>query len=138
MADAWILQSLPIAPAEPSSGFLKIAQRDLRSALAMEDPSLFEEVTWGFHLQQAIEKTLKAWLLVLSPDQPPFSHNLRLLFQMLRDQGAAVQPFVGLSRFSLFAVVWRYDEEPEVEGLDRAVWNQLCADLLAHVASLIP
>lgn len=39
--------------------------------------------------------------------EPPFSHNLRLLFQMLRDQGADVEPLLGLSRFTLFAVVWR-------------------------------
>ena len=53
-------------------------------------------------------------------------------------RGAPVEPFVGLSRFTLFAVVWRYDEEPELEHLDRAAWNQLCVDLLAHVAALIP
>lgn len=106
--------------------------------MAMVDSSLFEEATWGFHLQQSIEKALKAWMLVLTPEQPPFSHNLRLLFQMLRDQGAAVDPFVGLSRFTLFAVVWRYDEESDVEHLDRTIWNTLCADLFAHVASLIP
>jgi hypothetical protein len=56
---------------------------------------------------------------------------------MLRDQGAAVDPFVGLSRFTLFAVVWRYDEEPDVEHLDRTVWNKLCAELLDHVDSLL-
>ena len=55
-----------------------------------------------------------------------------------RDQGAAVEPFVGLSRFTLFAVLWRYDEEPELENLDRAAWNQLCAELLDHVGSLLP
>jgi hypothetical protein len=126
-----------MAPAETAAGFLRIAHRDLRTALAMADSSLFEEATWGFHLQQAIEKALKAWLLVLTPEQPPFSHNLRLLFQMLRDQGAAVEPFVGLSRFTLYAVVWCYDEDPDVEHLDRTVWNQLCADLLDHVASQI-
>ncbi|MFN5118035.1 MAG: HEPN domain-containing protein [Cyanobacteriota bacterium] len=127
-----------MAPAETAAGFLRIAHRDLRTALAMADVSLFEEATWGFHLQQAIEKALKAWLLVLTPEQPPFSHNLRLLFQMLRDQGAAVEPFVGLSRFTLYAVVWRYDEEPDVEHLDRTAWNQLCAELLDHVGSLLP
>jgi HEPN domain-containing protein len=127
-----------MAPAETSTGFLRIAHRDLRTAMAIADPSLFEESTWGFHLQQAIEKALKAWLLVLTPEQPPFSHNLRLLFQMLRDKGADVEPLLGLSRFTLFAVVWRYDEEPELEHLDRDAWNQLCAELLAQVASLLP
>ena len=58
--------------------------------------------------------------------------------QMLRDQGAVVEPFLGLSRFTLFAVLWRYDEEPEQEDLDRAAWNQLGADLLEQVASRIP
>jgi hypothetical protein len=126
-----------MAPAETAAGFLRIAHRDMRTALAMVDSSLFEEATWGFHLQQTIEKALKAWLLVLTPEQPPFSHNLRLLLQMLRDQGAAVDPFVGLSRFTLFAVVWRYDEEPDVEHLDRTAWNKLCAELLDHVDSLL-
>ncbi len=122
MGAGWILRSPCMAPAETAAGFLRIAHRDLRTASAMADASLFEEATWGFHLQQAIEKALKAWLL----------------FQMLRDQGAAVEPFVGLSRFTLFAVVWRYDEEPDVEHLDRTVWNQLCAELLDHVGSLLP
>ena len=138
MDAVWILRSPCMAPAETATGFLRIAHRDLRTALAMADSLLFEEATWGFHLQQAIEKALKAWLLVFTPEQPPFSHNLRLLFQMLCDQGAAVEPFVGLSRFTLYAVVWRYDEEPDMEHLDRTVWNQLCADLLKHVTSLIP
>jgi hypothetical protein len=57
---------------------------------------------------------------------------------MLRDQGSAIEPFTPLSRFTLFAVLRRYDEEPDLEQLDRAAWNQLCADLLAHVASLLP
>lgn len=127
-----------MAPAETPSGFLRIAQRDLRAASAMADSSVFEEVSWGFYLQQATEKALKAWLLLLLPEQPPFTHNLRLLFQMLRDQGADIEPFRTLSRFTLFAVLRRYDEEPDVEDLDRAAWKQLCADLLEHVASLIP
>jgi HEPN domain-containing protein len=127
-----------MAPAETSTGFLRIAQRDLRAAMAMADSSVFGEDTWGFHLQQAIEKALKAWLLVITPVHPPFSHNLRLLFQMLRDQGAAVEPYITLSRFTLFAVLWRYDEESDLENLDRAAWNQLCADLLDHVGSLLP
>ena len=52
--------------------------------------SVFEEYSWGFFLQQATEKGLKAWLLLNLPEQPPFTHDLRLLFQMLRDQDAAI------------------------------------------------
>jgi len=138
MAASWIQRSPCMAPAETPSGFLRIAQRDLRAANGMVDPTLFYEEHWGFQIQQATEKALKAWLLVLQPKQPPFSHNLRLLFQMLRDLGAPIDPFIRLSRFTEFAVLRRYDEEPDLEQLDRATWNQLCADLLAHVAALIP
>ena len=64
--------------------------------------------------------------------------NARLLFQMLRDHDAHIAPFIGLSRFTEFAVLRRYDEEPDLEQLDRTAWNQLCAELLDHVASLLP
>ena len=127
-----------MAPAETPGGFLRIAQRDLRAANGMVDATLFYEEHWGFQIQQATEKALKAWLLVLQPEQPPFSHNLRLLFQMQRDHNAHIDPFIALSRFTEFAVLRRYDEEPDLEDLDRAAWNLLCSDLLDHVASLIP
>jgi HEPN domain-containing protein len=126
-----------MAPAETPTGFLRIARRDLSTAMAMADPTVFAEDVWGFYLQQATEKALKAWLLVLSPEQPPLSHNLRLLFQMLRDQEAAIDRYIGLSRFTLFAVLRRFDEELEPVNLDRPLWNHLCAELLDYVASLI-
>jgi hypothetical protein len=47
-----------MASAETATGFLRIAHRDLRTALEMTDASLFDEATWGFHGQQAIEKAL--------------------------------------------------------------------------------
>ena len=34
---------------------LRLAQRDLKAALSMIDPDLFDEASWGFHLQQATE-----------------------------------------------------------------------------------
>lgn len=137
MAGGWIQRSHGMAPAETPNGFLRIAQRNLRAADGMVDATLFYEEHWGFQIQQATEKALKAWLRVPQPEQPPFSHNLRLFFQMLRDLDASIDPFTGLSRFTEFAVLRRYDEEPDLENLDRAAWNLLCADLLAHVASLI-
>jgi hypothetical protein len=53
-------------------------------------------------------------------------------------QGAGVELHTSLRRFTLFAVLRRYDEEPDQENLERTEWNQRCADLLDHVASLIP
>ncbi|MEN9877434.1 MAG: hypothetical protein RLZZ158_473 [Cyanobacteriota bacterium] len=42
--------------------------RALSTAFAMEDSFAFGEESWGFHLQQAPEKALKAWLLLLAPE----------------------------------------------------------------------
>jgi len=50
-------------------GLLRIAIADLETA-------------WGFWLQQAVEKSLKAWLLHLGSD-PPLTHDLHLLLLLL-------------------------------------------------------
>ena len=56
-------------------GLLKIATADLETAEASSDPAVFREGAWGFWLQQAVEKALKAWLLQLGGD-PPLTHDL--------------------------------------------------------------
>jgi len=40
---------------------LTIARRDLKAAQALQDASI-SEASWGFQVQQAVEKALKAWL----------------------------------------------------------------------------
>ncbi|SBO43402.1 conserved protein of unknown function [Cyanobium sp. NIES-981] len=103
----------------------------------MLDPDLFDEATWGFHVQQATEKALKAWMSALERDYPR-THDLALLGQLIIDGGGDPTPFQSLENFTPFGARLRYDDEPEVLNLDRAAWNQLCADLLEQVASLIP
>lgn len=49
---------------------LRIARRDLKAARSMLDADLFEEPTWGFQIQQATEKALKAWISVLGHEYP--------------------------------------------------------------------
>ena len=53
---------------------LRIARRDLRMARRLLDPDV-EEASWGWALQQAFEKTLKAWLQRLGV-KPPHSHDI--------------------------------------------------------------
>ncbi|NDG23692.1 MAG: HEPN domain-containing protein [Synechococcaceae bacterium WBB_10_009] len=55
---------------------LVIAHRDLQAAQGMTDPGAFHEVVWGFQLQQAVEKALKAWLYWLG-QSPAFTHDLQ-------------------------------------------------------------
>ncbi len=61
---------------------------------------VFEEVTWGFQLQQAIEKALKAWLYDLGERDVPLTHDLVLLMKQLCAIGADITAFQSLSPFS--------------------------------------
>jgi HEPN domain-containing protein len=115
---------------------LRIAQRDLKAARSMLDGDAFEEATWGYQIQQATEKALKAWISCLG-HRYPRTHDLALLCALIRDLGGDPTPFQPLVRFSPFGTRIRYDEVAPL-GLERSLWNQRCAGLLDHVASLIP
>ena len=115
---------------------LRVARRDLKAASAMADPEMFDEPSWGFHIQQAAEKALKAWISILEQDYP-FTHDLAVLRRLITDFGADPSPFQALDQFSPFAAQLRYDDDPEPLNLDRSRWNQVCADLVEHVAQLI-
>jgi HEPN domain-containing protein len=115
---------------------LRIAQRDFKAARAMLDEDAFEEATWGYQIQQATEKALKAWIFCLGHPYPR-THDLVLLCALISDLGGDPSPFQPLVNFNPFGTRLRYDEE-EPLGLERGLWNQRCADLLAHVAALIP
>ncbi|MCP9832186.1 HEPN domain-containing protein [Synechococcus sp. JJ3a-Johnson] len=54
-----------------AEGLLRIAAADLETAVASTDPTVFREGAWGFWLQQAVEKALKAWLLHLGEGELP-------------------------------------------------------------------
>lgn len=96
---------------------LKIARRDLTAAALLQDPAA-DEANWGFQIQQVVEKALKAWLFSLG-DNPPLIHNLTALFERIRDRGGRVERFLPMEAFTVFAVQFRYDAEPEPMNLDR-------------------
>jgi HEPN domain-containing protein len=116
---------------------LRIAQRDLKAARSMLDADRFDETTWGFQIQQATEKALKAWIAVLGYEYP-YTHDLGLLYRLIGDFGGDPSAFQLLQRFSPFGARLRYDDELESLNLDRATWNQRCSELLDHVSSLLP
>jgi HEPN domain-containing protein len=115
---------------------LRIARRDLKAARGMLDEEVFDEATWGYQIQQATEKALKAWISCQGQDYPR-THDLLLLCGLISDLGGDPSPFQQLVNFNPFGTRLRYDEEESL-GLDRALWNQRCADLLDHVGSLLP
>lgn len=101
---------------------VSIARRDLLAARGMTDSTVFHEAVWGFQVQQTIEKSLKAWLY-LSGVEPPFTHDLVALFKLLQEAGIDIAPYRNLARFTDFAVQVRYDDQPDLQNLDRSSWN---------------
>lgn len=114
-----------------------IARRDLQAAHAMINTTTFHEAVWGFQVQQTIEKALKAWLY-LSGVEPPFTHDLVALLKLLNQAGIDIAPYRERARFTDFAVQIRYDDQPELQNLDHAVWNNRVEVLLTSIEAQLP
>ncbi|MCX5956445.1 MAG: HEPN domain-containing protein [Cyanobacteria bacterium] len=94
-----------MSPAEDAALLLAIVRRHLRS-LRIGLEAAYPEEDWGFIAQQAMEKPLKAWL-VLADRRPPRLHHLKELASL------AEQPLDGrLAALQVFAVEARYEEGP--------------------------
>jgi len=119
-----------------AEGLLKIATADLETAEASSDPAMFREGAWGFWLQQAVEKALKAWLLHLDVDAP-LTHDLRRLLLLLAAAGVSTADLEPLAQLTVYAVQFRYDADPTPLGLDRELFNGQVRGLLARVQQLV-
>ena len=82
------------------------AERDLLTLQGMT--ASVPEEAFGFHVQQAAEKSFKAWL-ALRGETYPLTHNLELLLDRLADQGVATKPFQQLIGYTPYAVEFRYE-----------------------------
>ena len=94
-----------MAPAEDALLLLAIVRRPLRSLGLTLDPAYPDE-DWGFTAQQAVEKLLKAWI-VLADRRPPRVHDLE---DRVALAGQQVDPL--LLELQVFAVEARYEEGP--------------------------
>ena len=94
-----------MSPAEDALLLLAIVRRHLRSLGLTLDPAYPDE-DWGFTAQQAVEKLLKAWI-VLADRRPPRVHDLEDLVALA---GQQLEPL--LLELQVFAVEARYEEGP--------------------------
>ena len=94
-----------MSPAEDALLLLAIVRRHLRSLGLTLDPAYPDE-DWGFTAQQAVEKLLKAWI-VLADRRPPRVHDLEDLFALA---GQQLDPL--LLELQVFAVEARYEQGP--------------------------
>jgi len=92
-----------MSPAEDAALLLRIVRRHLQAMRLNLDP-LYPNEEWGFQAQQALEKLLKAELVLR--DQPaPRTHELLDLALLLNEQLPEV-----LQKLQVFAVEARYEE----------------------------
>jgi HEPN domain-containing protein len=116
---------------------LVMARKDLKAIRAMGANPEFDDEIFGFHAQQAIEKALKAWLVLLDLEYP-LKHNLTTLLGMIESRGVDVAKFWGLAKYTAFGVQFRYEQsEPAGVSLNRAEVVCDVTGIVEHVERLI-
>jgi HEPN domain-containing protein len=118
---------------EQARALLETSRRDLKALRGMGDAGTFAEEIFGFHVQQAAEKALKAWL-ALEEVVYPKTHDLSRLLTLLEELGADAGQYQDLIEYNPYAVQLRYEafvlsEEP----LDRERAIDHIYDLVEHV-----
>ena len=101
----------------------------------VDDPSAPDEVI-GFHAQQAAEKALKAWLVLLDVDYP-LTHSLFTLLNLLREAGADCARYETLEGLTPYAVELRYGTAVTGAQVDPAAVAPMIVELVAHVRELL-
>ena len=86
---------------------LAAAKRDVDALRVMIHSNEISDEVFGFHVQQAAEKLLKAWIALLG-EVYPLTHNIEGLLDLLAGRSAAVEPFRGLVEYTPYAVEFRY------------------------------
>ena len=95
----------------------RAAERDILTLRSMTADAPVE--SFGFHVQQAAEKALKAWLALMG-EKYPLTHSIETLLNLLDERGAAVESFRDLVEYTPYAVEFRYaGVDPDAEPIDR-------------------
>lgn len=88
---------------------LELALKDFKAINNMISEKDFDNEIFGFHAQQAVEKTLKAWLSFIGV-QYPTTHDLDQLFALLAKNGVSIPShFLNSADLNGFAVQYRYE-----------------------------
>ena len=116
---------------------LQAAMRDLRALQGMKNADIFADEIFGFHVQQATEKCLKAQIAAIG-EVYPFTHNLDVLLRSLEDYGYDMGSFWELSNYNSFAVQLRYETLfEETEMIEREAAIATVQSLYAAVENVI-
>jgi HEPN domain-containing protein len=116
---------------------LTMAGKDIDLLRYIISSDIVADEIFGFHAQQAVEKSLKAWIIDagMTIDR---THDLRRLLIMLQDLGFDVDCYRELIPLNSFAVQFRYEAmEEEDVPLDRADTLSKVECLHEHVKALL-
>jgi HEPN domain-containing protein len=106
-------------PINHAKQLLLMASKDIRALDLMVMPESVDDEIFGFHAQQAIEKTLKAWISLLGGIYSK-NHDLSMLLLTLHSLGCDIEGFKDLISLNAFAAQFRYEVlETDDEPLDR-------------------
>ena len=122
---------------EEAKRLLVAAQKDLTALQSMLDATAFADEIFGFHAQQAIEKSLKAWLALVGKKYPR-THDIGLLISLLEESGEEAKAFSDLAEFNPYAVQLRYDAFDDLnEDLERDPIITRVTQLVEQVRQMI-
>ena len=112
---------------------LDAAKRDVDALQVMYRSGEVSDEVFGFHVQQAAEKLLKAWIALLG-EVYPLTHNIKELLDLLAGRGAAVESFASMVDFTPYAVEFCHaGVGPDAQPIDREGALALVEALLERV-----
>lgn len=104
---------------EHARNMLVLALHDITALKGMLDAETFTDGIFGFHTQQAVEKSLKAWITIIGGNYP-FVHDIAELIEVLKEMKCPVEGLDEYLDYNAFAVQFRYSlYDHEEEPLDR-------------------
>ena len=114
---------------------LEVAEQDIRTLRAILAAADVGDGVFGFHVQQAAEKSLKAWLALLGV-RFPLTHDLGALMELLQETVDATV-FLPLRAYTPFGVQFRYQAVEGDTPIDRrtalrqveALWRRVGQEL---------
>ena len=112
---------------------LHASERDFEALRAIRHSDKVSDKVFGFHVQQAAEKSPKARLAVLG-EVYPFTQNIALLLAFLDDRDVTTTPFCKLIDYTPYAVEFRYaGVDSNTEPINRESALALVGSLLQQV-----
>ena len=106
-------------PIDHAKLLLLMASKDIKALDLMIMPESVDDEIFGFHAQQAVEKTLKAWIS-LTGGAYAKNHDLSMLLLTLQGLGCDIENLKDLISLNAFAAQFRYEAlETDDEPLDR-------------------